>query len=146
MVFRWPPDPSYNFIKRVIGLPGDHISYINNELTINGEKIPLTFLNDAKPHDESGTEWDAKEMQENLLGLKHDIYLAPGNAIHDFNDIVVPQGMYFVMGDNRDKSADSRYWGFVPDKNVVGKAVLIWLSWDNRDTSFRWHRFGKVIH
>ena len=83
---------------------------------------------------QSDTEWQALEKQEDLLGVKHHIYIAPGKTSRDFRDIIVPEGMYFVMGDNRDDSADSRYWGFVPDKNIVGKAVLVWMSWDSAKT------------
>lgn len=146
MVFRWPPNPSYYFIKRVIGLPGDHISYVNKELTINGQKIPQETLGNGVGVDESGAEWQALEKQENLLGIKHNIFLDPHRASRDYTDIVVPQGMYFVMGDNRDYSADSRYWGFVPDKDVVGKAVLIWMSWDSGKIGVRWNRIGNLIH
>lgn len=145
MVFRWPPDTSYYFIKRVIGLPGDKISYINKELTINGEKVPQEFLKKSMATDGNGTEWSVMENQENLLGVKHNIFVDPVRKGRDYKDIVVPEGMYFVMGDNRDDSEDSRYWGFVPEKNVVGKAVLIWMSWDSSNTNVRWSRLGKSI-
>jgi signal peptidase I len=146
MVFRWPPNPSYDFIKRVIGLPGDKISYINKELLVNGNKIPQEFLKDSVAIDESGSQWKAIEKQEDLLGVKHHIYINSARSGQDFSDIVVPEGMYFVMGDNRDDSADSRYWGFVPDKNIVGKAVLVWLSWDGYNKSVRFNRMGKLIY
>ncbi|TAK73037.1 MAG: signal peptidase I [Gammaproteobacteria bacterium] len=146
IVFRWPPNPSVDFIKRVIGLPGDHISYINKELYVNGQKIPQTFLQDSTARDENGTEWQAAEKEENLLGIKHKIYLDTSRASRDYRDVVVPAGMYFVMGDNRDESADSRYWGFVPDKNIVGKAVLVWMSWDSANTGVRWNRLGTMVH
>jgi signal peptidase I len=152
IVFRWPPDQSYDFIKRVIGLPGDHIRYINKELFINGQKIPQTFLKKTVAEDEIGGEWTATENKENLLGVKHDIYVDPEKPKRDFEDIVVPEGMYFVMGDNRDDSMDSRYWGFVPDENIVGKAIRIWLSWNRKDmdsskmnSGIRWDRVGKRI-
>lgn len=146
MVFRWPPNPSFNFIKRVIGLPGDKISYVNKELFVNGNKIPQDFIKNSIAQDESGDNWNAEEIQENLLGVKHHIYIDSTKSSRDFRDLVVPQGMYFVMGDNRDDSADSRYWGFVPDKNIVGKAVLVWLSWDNMHKHVRFYRMGKAIH
>lgn len=145
IVFRWPPDPSYDFIKRVIGLPGDHISYINKELAVNGKKIPQAFLQKSMVKDEEGETWQATENEEDLLGTKHHIYLDSVDPTRDFHDIVVPANMYFVMGDNRDKSADSRFWGFVPEENIVGKAVLIWMSWNNDETNIRWNRLGKVI-
>lgn len=145
MIFRWPPNPSYDFIKRVIGIPGDHISYINKELTINGKKIPQEFLANTLTKNESGEEWKAEEKQEDLLGIKHKIYVDPSKASRDFTDIVVPSGMYFVMGDNRDDSADSRFWGFVPEENIVGKAVLTWMSWDKNDYRIRFNRIGSLV-
>lgn len=145
MVFRWPANPSVDFIKRVIGLPGDRISYINKELYVNGKKIPQEFIQKTTARDENNVEWTATEKEEDLLGRKHHIYLDDSQTSRDYKDIVVPEGMYFVMGDNRDKSADSRYWGFVPDKNIVGKAVFIWLSWDSDNWTLRWHRMGRPI-
>jgi signal peptidase I len=149
MVFRWPPNPSVNFIKRVIGLPGDKISYINKELFVNGTKIPQEYLQDATTHDGSGDEWQATEKTENLLGVNHHIYINANRQSRDFRDLEVPKGMYFVMGDNRDDSEDSRFWGFVPDANIVGKAVLVWLSWDSDHgwlNKLRWNRMGKKIN
>lgn len=145
IVFRWPPNPSYDFIKRVIGVPGDKISYINKELYINGNKIPQTFLRDVTASDEGDDKWQAVEKEENLLGVHHLMYIDNAKNGRDYRDIVVPPGMYFVMGDNRDNSADSRYWGFVSEKDIVGKAVLIWLSWDGSRNNIRWSRLGTAI-
>lgn len=145
MVLHWPPNPSYYFIKRVIGLPGDKVSYINKELTINGQKIPQTFVRNTEQDEGEGTLSSVVEKQENLFGVKHDIDIYPGKASRDYIDVVVPEGMYFVMGDNRDVSADSRYWGFVPEENIVGKAVLVWMSWDSAKNAIRWNRLGKII-
>ncbi|HTM63382.1 MAG TPA: signal peptidase I [Gammaproteobacteria bacterium] len=146
IVFRWPPNPSYDFIKRVIGVPGDKISYINKELYVNGNKIPQNFLRQTAVTDDGGEPFQAQEKLEDLFGIKHRIYLDPAKKSRDYKDIVVPQGMYFVMGDNRDDSADSRYWGFVSNKDIVGKAVLIWMSWDKANTNVRWNRLGTPIH
>jgi signal peptidase I len=146
VVFRWPPNPSINFIKRVIGVPGDRISYVNKELTINGVKAPQTFVQDALVQDDPEATWKALENQEDLLGIKHHIFINPERSSRDYHDIIVPAGMYFVMGDNRDDSGDSRFWGFVPDKNIIGKASVVWLSWDKNATNVRWKRFGSVIH
>lgn len=144
MIFRWPPNPSYDFIKRVIGLPGDHISYVNKTLYINGQKIPQEFLQDSRAQDENGHMWQVAEKLETLLTVKHKIYQDPNKSSYDFHDIVVPKDMYFVMGDNRDNSADSRFWGFVPDKNIVGKAIFVWMSWDRPQLKVRWDRIGRM--
>lgn len=144
LVFRWPPNPSVDFIKRVIGLPGDKISYLNKEIYVNGEKIPQTFLKDV-PVNFEGDKFVAQLKTENLLGVKHDIYVNPNRTTRDFHDVIVPAGNYFVMGDNRDDSADSRFWGFVPDKNIVGKAVMVWMSWDSQNYRVRFNRIGKMV-
>lgn len=154
IVFRWPPNTHYYFIKRVIGLPGDRIDYINKNLIINGEKVmqldlPILPVTQAIPQ-EGGKMSTVIEKQENLLGVQHHIYIEPSKTGANFEDIQVPAGMYMVMGDNRDNSADSRYWGFVPEENIVGKAVWIWMSWDSLSTDvfhkIRWNRIGKRIH
>lgn len=146
IVFRWPPNPSIDFIKRVIGIPGDRISYIDKTLYINGNKIPQQFLRNSTDQSDSGETWDVVEKQEDLLGVKHSIYQNDSRSNDDIKDIIVPNNMYFVMGDNRDDSADSRYWGFVPEKNIVGKADMVWMSWDSPDHKIRWNRIGKLIH
>lgn len=145
IVFRWPPNPSLDFIKRVIGVSGDHISYTDKELYVNGERIPQDYLQTVLVNDEEGDEWRATEKTENLFGLKHKIYIDLAKFSGNYTDIIVPEGMYFVMGDNRDNSADSRFWGFVPDENIIGKAVLVWMSWDSTKTKVRWNRLGHII-
>jgi signal peptidase I len=146
IVFRWPPNTSYDFIKRVIGLPGDKISYVDKELFVNGKKIPQVFLKNSTAEDESGDEWQALEKEEDLEGIKHHIFINSLKPSQNYHDIIVPEGMYFVMGDNRDDSADSRFWGFVPEKNIVGKAILVWMSWDGAKNNVRFNRLGKMIH
>jgi len=145
IVFRWPPNPSINFIKRVIGLPGDHIKYINKELYVNDAKVSQEFLKNAMAQGEGSEEWQVEEKLEDLTGIKHRIFIDPKKLSQDFDNIVVPEGMYFVMGDNRDDSADSRYFGFVPDKNIVGKAVAIWMSFEHGKYGIRWNRIGTLI-
>lgn len=146
IVFRWPPNRSYDFIKRVIGVPGDKISYINKELYVNGSKIPQTLIANVTVSDDGGDPVHVNELTEDLFGVNHKIYINPAIAAHDYKDIVVPDGMYFVMGDNRDDSADSRFWGFVSNSDIVGKAVLIWMSWDGANTDVRWKRLGHPIY
>lgn len=146
VVFRWPANPSIDFIKRVIGVPGDKISYLNKVLYINGEKIPQEYLSNTNDRDDDGHVWDVEEKMEDLFGIKHLIYQNLARTNDDFKDVVVPPNMYFVMGDNRDNSADSRFWGFVPEENLLGKASYIWMSWDSQNHTIRWKRLGKQIH
>jgi len=126
MVFFPPGDDRY-FIKRVIGLPGDEISMVDNQLFVNGEPAQQLPAGDVEPTD---PRFDVKN--EVLGEVVHHIQKKriPGPLGGRFS-YVVPQGHYFMMGDNRDNSSDSRVWGPVPDKNIVGKAVLIWMHWES---------------
>lgn len=141
-VFRWPANPRYDYIKRVIGTPGDEISYHNKILTINGKDVPQDFIDYTI--DESSGQVVAKYL-ENLHGIKHYIYARPNVVGQDFK-VTVPSGQYFMMGDNRDDSADSRFWGFVPQQYLRGKALLVWMSWNSKNVSIRWSRIGHIIH
>ena len=151
MVFRFPRNPSINFIKRVIGIPGDHILYKDKKLYINGT---LMQQSDGRPYffaTAGDGQGEGLRLTENLDGDKHDI-ITTDRPDMPLPEIVVPKGSYFVMGDNRDHSNDSRYWGFVPDQNIVGRAFLIWFSWDmvNQNKWFWqrivWNRIGDSIH
>jgi signal peptidase I len=125
VVFKFPRDPRINYIKRVVGLPGDHIRYDSKTLTINGEVMPLTLLAALPPERP-----ERQLMREDLGGVEHEIYrdlTFPRPA----GEWVVPEGHYFMMGDNRDNSNDSRFWGFVPDELIVGKAFAIWMHWES---------------
>ena len=141
-VFRWPPDPSYDYIKRVIGVPGDKISYHNKVLTVNGQEAKQTFV--EYTIDESSGK-PVSKYKENLNGVVHDIFVRSDIPAVDF-DIEVPEGNYFMMGDNRDDSADSRFWGFVPDSYFRGKAFLVWMSWNGKTDNVRWSKLGKMIN
>jgi signal peptidase I len=147
MVFRFPGDPSVNYIKRVIGLPGDHIEYRNKKLFVNGKPEDQTDPRPVRLYGEGDGE--VSRVTEDLDGVNHDILLTDGPDTPF--DVVVPKGHYFVMGDNRDHSNDSRYWGFVPDKNLVGRAFLIWFSWDEQRPvewfwqHVVWSRIGTTI-
>ncbi len=145
-VFRNPRNPSIDFIKRVIGVPGDHISYINKVLYVNGKEMPQTMIKTTTRVNEIGESADVNLKNEDFFGVKHDIYQNVGVNGEDFRDIVVPPGQYFAMGDNRDDSDDSRYWGFVPDANLVGKAVVILGSYNAANHWLRTDRFFKKIH
>jgi signal peptidase I len=141
-VFRWPPDPSLDYIKRVIGLPGDKISYHDKKLTINGKLMQQTFI-EYETDPSSGRA--VAKYEENLNGVIHNIYIRPEANASDFN-ITIPPNAYFMMGDNRDDSADSRYWGVVSDTYLRGKAFMIWMSWDGQSDTVRFNRIGNLIH
>lgn len=141
-VFRWPPEPSYDYIKRVIGTPGDKIGYHNKVLTVNGKEAKQTFVEYTM--DESSGRPVAK-YREDLNGVVHEIFIRPDMPAVDF-DVIVPEGNYFMMGDNRDDSADSRFWGFVPDSYLRGKAFLVWMSWNGKTDNVRWSKIGRLIH
>lgn len=143
VVFRWPVNPKIDYIKRVIGVPGDRISYIDKELWINGKPAKQEFEGFVSNGDDTRT---IVLKDEDLIGIDHQIYQRPTVPSKNFFDVVVPPGKYFVMGDNRDDSSDSRVWGFVPEENLVGKAVLVWMSWDGKDKSVRFDRIGQSIH
>ena len=140
VVFRFPEDTSINYIKRVIGLPGDRIVYRDKRIYVNGQEIKQ---HDARPYVDSRNgdcAFMAERRTEQLDGVAHDILLTrrPETRALTF---VVPDNHYFVMGDNRDCSNDSRFWGYVPDTNLVGKAFLVWFSLDTSgDHKWLWDR------
>lgn len=137
MVF-FPPDDKRYFIKRVIGVPGDTISYINKELTINGQKMPQTLLAELPP-----LQPQFELAEENLSGVQHLIHNAKHVHRGDFTTTVKP-GHYFMMGDNRDNSSDSRVWGQVPEENIVGKAFAIWMHWQSFTQLPSFSRVGEL--
>jgi signal peptidase I len=145
MVFRYPHDTDVNFIKRVIGLPGDVIRYDNKKIHINGELVDVQYdSNYLVPHDGGGrTETDL--FRETIGGSAHSILNDPARRSRNM-EVTVPEGSYFVMGDNRDHSNDSRFWGFVPEQNIVGRAFFIWFSWDSvNGGGVNWSRIGNGI-
>ncbi|RMD80864.1 MAG: signal peptidase I [Gammaproteobacteria bacterium] len=145
VVFRYPEDPSTDYIKRVVGLPGDHIVYRNKTLYINGRPVPQRVLGPytAVP---TGLSLPAQLREEELPGHSHRIVVHPRfRGRLDRGEWWVPEGSYFVMGDNRDNSNDSRAWGFVPERYLVGKAVLIWMAWNGADGGVNWDRIGLSI-
>jgi len=145
MVFRYPPKPSLDYIKRVVGIPGDEVAYLNKRLTINGKVIDTAAVPEF--FDEDSMRY-MRQFEEKLGTKPHRLLndddrpaFVPGAEDFPFREncrysvegvtCKVPAGHYFMMGDNRDNSLDSRYWGFVPDKNIVGKAVFVWMNFGN---------------
>lgn len=143
VVFRLPADPKTNFIKRVVGLPGDVVRYENKQISVNGEPVPLTLVG---TYDDGRSRHGARVGRETLGEVEHDVLLYPGRFGRE-GEFRVPDGHYFLMGDNRDNSRDSRYdgVGFVPEENLVGKAVAIWLNWDLSGSGPDWTRIGDRI-
>ncbi len=145
IVFRYPPQPSVDYIKRVIGTPGDTVAYLNKRLTINGKPVPTTNLPDFFEEDAmryfSQFQEKIGEKPHNVLNNKDVPAFVQGASNFAHRDLCnysvegvtckVPEGQYFVMGDNRDNSLDSRYWGFVPEGNIVGRAFFIWMNFGN---------------
>ena len=142
VVFRLPADPSINYIKRLVGLPGDKVMYRNRRLYINGEIVASEAAGEYEGEGQPGS-----LLYNELLGeVEHSILLMPDRRSLE-GTFVVPSGHYFMMGDNRDNSKDSRYQGvgIIPDGNIVGKAVLIWMNWGFTKLP-RWDRIGNEIN
>jgi signal peptidase I len=145
MVFRFPLNPSQDYIKRVVGLPGDRVEYVNKRLTINGQPVPMKRVDPYYDVDRMQT---YSQFIESLGAVDHRVITSdsippglgggfpnthPGACQYSGSGVVcqVPPGHYFMMGDNRDNSEDSRFWGFVPDENIVGRAFFIWMNFGN---------------
>jgi len=145
-VFRYPERPWQNFIKRVVGLPGDIIKWDNDRLYVNNTLVAMEDKGPYTAIDQGGYKQEAIRYEENLTGKKHDIiiYKQPHGPIVS-GSTVVPEGSYFAMGDNRFGSHDSRFWGFVPKENLVGKAMFIWMHWASNNGGFDASRIGTVI-
>lgn len=149
-VFRYPVNPSVNYIKRIVGVPGDHIVYKNRILYINGKEARQKVIGSMQynTHQSDDYVFPAKILEEDLAGIKHKILIntkqsEDGQKVFDF---VVPKGFYFAMGDNRDDSADSRVWGFVPAANLVGRAYRVIFSWNSQTHRPRWSRIWNKLH
>lgn len=146
MVFRYPVDPRQDYIKRVVGIPGDEVAYVNQTLSINGQ--PVVTVPKGEFYDEDSLRY-SPQFSEKLGAVEHNILVDPRrqayygpepktfpmaqNCRYTAEGVTcrVPPGHYFMMGDNRDNSQDSRFWGFVPDENIVGKAFFVWMNFGN---------------
>ncbi|TDJ31918.1 MAG: signal peptidase I [Gammaproteobacteria bacterium] len=142
-VFRFPKDPSVDYIKRIVGLPGDRITYRDKVLFINGERMDQRPLGRFMDNTYRGEMRGADQLMEDLSGVQHDILVRPNVRGKNVIDFVVPEGHFFAMGDNRDNSNDSRFWGPVPEENLVGKAFAIWMNWDPSRSGFPVD-FGRI--
>ena len=144
VVFRYPEDPSIPFIKRVVGIPGDHLEYRNKTIYINGLKQEQVSLGEYKGVGagviEDGDLW----LKENFDDNTHEVLIAESGRSGRGFEVTVPEGKYFVMGDNRDNSRDSRYWGFVPDENLIGRAFYIWMNWDSKKDVIHWIGWSRI--
>lgn len=144
VVFKDPANPQVSLIKTVIGIPGDRISYINKQLYINDRPIPHDFVtNTIEPDNANLGSVMVKEYQDTIGTKQHTIYISPAVPPIDFKNLTVPKDSYFVMGDNRDNSDDSRMWGFAAEKYLTGRAAFIFFSWDPLTHSIRFNRIGK---
>jgi signal peptidase I len=146
LVFRYPKKPKdkdkpdVDYIKRVVGLPGDRVGYFDKTVYLNGEPVGQDVLaaDDQELPDYIQTRFEHLGEKGHYIVVDNDKRPLEG-------EMVVPEGHYFVMGDNRDNSNDSRYWGTVPEENLVGKAFLIWMSWDWNAGGIVWNRIGQSI-
>jgi signal peptidase I len=146
MVFRYPVDPRQDYIKRVVAVPGDKVAWVNQKLQLNGQPVPTTaqgefFEADSLRYEPQFSEKLGQVEHKILVDPRRQSWFGPDPKTFPFADqcrytaegmsCTVPAGHYFVMGDNRDNSQDSRYWGFVPDENIVGKAFFVWMNFGN---------------
>jgi signal peptidase I len=172
VVFHYPPDPAVNYIKRMVGLPGDRVQMVSDQLIINGEPVPLKYeqrFDDGCYHNmRLSTETIGQHTHQTLSCLTpEDLGARPSETCNrrldrnyqcleptvpgerdrgDASEMIVPPGNYLMIGDNRDNSSDGRFWGFVPEDHLVGKATRIWFNWDLKRTGGpNWSRIGRRI-
>lgn len=142
MVFRYPENPKVDYIKRLIGVPGDVLQWNDKTLTVNGVELKRELLGDYSRPDQKTPQ--SIRLKEDLLGVAHDILVTPGR-VAPTDSLTVPAGHYFMMGDNRDNSNDSRMWGLVPEANVVGKATYVWMHMNWGGDGFNLSRIGNKM-
>ncbi|MFK8011022.1 MAG: signal peptidase I [Marinicellaceae bacterium] len=150
VVFRFPADQSIDYIKRVVGIPGDKISYDTRkkQLYLNGKLVEQELVGSYQGlMDDIDVDKFAIEKTETIDGVNHQMFTINNRrgGPSKFIDVTVPEGSYFTLGDNRDNSADSRAWGFVPERNLVGRAVFIWMHWRTEDFFEGLKRIGTKL-
>lgn len=152
-VFRYPPAPQVDYIKRVAAIPGDTVQYRDQELYVNGEKVARTALGPYEPRavdaEQDRVRPGSLLWEEQLNGNAYRILSAPDRDTMENQElrrgIEIPEGEYLMLGDNRDNSADSRHWGLVPEDHLRGRAMFIWMSWEMFNAAPDWERFGRGI-
>ena len=146
MVFRFPHDEKVNFIKRVVGLPGDSVIYKDKFLQVNGKKIAQIDVGDYWVEPTANRRIQTRHITESFDEAESHSILIDDKRVSRNLTFIVPENTYFVLGDNRDYSNDSRFWGFVPEENVIGEAFLIWFSWDTKGgKGINWSRIANAI-
>lgn len=147
VVFDYPEDRSKDYIKRIVGVPGDEIAYRDNRLYINGKELALKYEGKYTYLNQYQTPMVSMLYEEDFFGLKHKVLRekSPHPRALLEGKWKVPEGYFFAMGDNRNNSRDSRAWGFVPQSYLVGKAAIVWWSWDHAKGDVRWSRIGTLI-
>ena len=144
VVFRFPNNPDIDYIKRLIGVPGDVVEWDNKNLRVNGVDLPRVAVGQYNALDQNNGVHATFRLTEDLLGISHDILVVP-NTGGSRGSITVPEGSYFMMGDNRDMSHDGRAWGLVPEANLVGKATYVWMHANFGGDGFKPSRIGNSI-
>lgn len=144
IVFRYPPKPQLNYIKRVVGIAGDEVRYENKTLFVNGVQVPSQYVGPyTGPSEPGGRSMASGQVFDETLASKPHRMMNLSNSASMGDGVWrVPQGHYFVMGDSRDNSEDSRFWGFVPEENLVGEAMVVWMNWSS---GIDFGRIGTVI-
>lgn len=146
VVFQYPPNPSVDYIKRVVATPQDTLAFRGNDVVVNKQVVPNKFVDWFSYRNSHGSVQQAKLFLEHVDSHPYRVIYTPNQSgRHISHAIRIPPEEYFVMGDNRDNSNDSRYWGTVPEENILGEAFLVWWSWDGWENAPRWQRLGTLI-
>jgi signal peptidase I len=144
IVFHYPVDPTQHFVKRVIGVPGDHLRMVSKKVFINGKPLDEPYVRFIEPPNNLFRD-NFPRVDIPALGLEGKWWLEMRRLVED-GQLIVPEGHYFVMGDNRDDSQDSRYWGFVPQENIIGRPLLIYWSVQDWDPNASGSLSGRLYH